>query len=325
MLTIILPCILTYIFNFSLSFSCFPYSWKLAHIIPVAKVANPTLPSEFRPISILPFLSKVLVHIVHNQFSSYLNSNNILNTLQSGFRLGHSTTTALLQVTDDIRRAIDQKQSTVLVLLDFSSAFNSVDFDILLKILQAINVSSSAILWFDSYLRGRSQCIRCNDTYSNWCNLIAGVPQGGVLSPLLFTVFINSITKITCSNFHLYADDLQLYRHFEASEAKLAIDALNDDLDKISRWSRSHGLTINSNKSQALIGSSRYNSSIIDNCTLPNVIINGTSIAYSESAKNLGLIIDNRLSWGAYITDLNRKVHYAFHSLKRLQNFLPFN
>lgn len=116
--------------------------------------------------------------------------------------------TALLKVTDDIRQAMDDKLLTILTLLDFSSAFNSVDFDILLAILRSLNVSSSATAWFESYLRGRSQRVRCDEATSDWCDLVAGVPQGGVLSPLLFSIFINTATTVISSNFHLYADDL---------------------------------------------------------------------------------------------------------------------
>ncbi|CAK1578673.1 unnamed protein product [Parnassius mnemosyne] len=327
-ITLILPFllpILTHIFNFSLSSCCFPSSWKLAHIIPIPKVSNPSSATHYRPISILPFLSKVLEHIVHTQLTKFLNRNNILSTFQSGFRPGHSTTTALLKVTDDIRCGIDQKYLTVLVLLDFSSAFNSIDFDILLSILHSINVSPSTIQWFDSYLRGRSQCIRINETLSKWCNLATGVPQGGVLSPLLFSIFINCITQVISSNFHLYADDLQLYRHFLVTEANSALLEINNDLNKIDEWSSSYGLVINPKKSQAMIIGTRFTRKLLDFSSLPTLQINGIPLSISETLKNLGIIMDCKLTWNAHITEISRKIYYTFHSLKCLQHFLPLS
>ncbi|XP_068618871.1 uncharacterized protein [Battus philenor] len=199
MISLLLPQllpILCHIFNYSLVNSCFPSAWKRANIIPLPKVSNPTSFSNFRPISLLPYLSKVLEHIVHNQLSSYLTSNSLLSPFQSGFRSGHSTVTALLKVTDDIRLAMEDKSLTILTLLDFSSAFNSVDFDVLLAILRSLNVSPLALAWFESYLRGRSQRIHSDDVSSDWCDLGAGVPQGGVLN-ILFDVSEIIVYKAT--------------------------------------------------------------------------------------------------------------------------------
>ncbi|XP_052756195.1 uncharacterized protein LOC128201897 [Galleria mellonella] len=152
--------IITHIINFSLDTCSFPELWKKAYIIPVPKTSNPSTLTDFRPISILPALSKLLEQIVHKQLSVYLSSNNLLSPLQSGFRPGHSTVSALVKVTDDIRRAMDNHSLTLLVLLVFSSAFNSVDYDILLNILSSLNISPPVINWFNSYLRGRLQCVR---------------------------------------------------------------------------------------------------------------------------------------------------------------------
>ncbi|KAJ8735050.1 hypothetical protein PYW08_014300 [Mythimna loreyi] len=321
-LPVILP-VLTHIFNFSL-FSCaVPGAWKQAHIIPLPKIPNPASLTDFRPISILPFLSKVLEHIVHQQLSRFLSSNDLLSPFQSGFRPGHSTVTALLKVTDDIRWAMDHKSLTLLVLLDFSSAFNSVDFEILLGILKSLNFSSSTIRWFDSYLHGRSQRVRLDEFSSDWCSLTAGVPQGGVLSPLLFSIFINSVTRVISSNFHLYADDLQLYHHFRGEDAEAAVSAVNSDLELIGEWSRSFGLQINPKKSQAMIIGGRYMRNKLDIASLSPLWLNGVKIEYVDTAKNLGVIMDSHLSWSAHVAEVSRKVHYTFHSLKCLQSFLP--
>ncbi|KAA5587551.1 hypothetical protein F3H15_36870, partial [Pseudomonas aeruginosa] len=115
--------------------------------------------------------------------------------------------------------------------------------------LSSLNVSSSVIQWFNSYLRGRSQSVRYEESFSEWCDLTAGVPQGGVLSPLLFSVFINTISQSLSSHFHLYADDLQLYRHTRVADVGAAISAINVDLSAIYNWAKSFGLLVNPSKS----------------------------------------------------------------------------
>ena len=171
---------ITNIFNSSIATATFPTEWKQAYVIPLPKIASPTQPKDFRPISILPLLSKVFERIVHSQLVKFLGAHQLLNPLQSGFRTGHSTSTALVKITDDIRLAMNNTQITLLVLLDFSNAFNSVDFDILLARLKALNVSQPSLDWFKSYLHGRRQCVKTADACSEWTDLVAGVPQGGV-------------------------------------------------------------------------------------------------------------------------------------------------
>ncbi|CAK1591293.1 unnamed protein product [Parnassius mnemosyne] len=321
-LDIIIP-ILCHILNSSISCGVFPSTWKDAHIIPLPKKPNPTSFSEYRPISILPFLSKVLERLVYNQLSAFLRNNSLLNPLQSGFRPGHSTVTALVNITEDIRSAMEYGKLTILSLLDFSNAFNSIDFEILLGILGSLNISPTVIGWFQSYLSGRRQCIRIDDTFSSWCDTIAGVPQGGVLSPLLFSIFINSIaTKIT-SSYHLYADDLQIYTHVSPSELHVAITTINSDLEQISDWAKTYGLKINPLKTQVIVIGS---SNMIGKSNLsqaPQVVFDGNFIPLSEKVKDLGIYIDSNLSWGPQIQEVSRKLFAAARSLNRLRNFLP--
>ncbi|XP_072934958.1 uncharacterized protein [Epargyreus clarus] len=230
---------------------------------------------------------------------------------------------ALLKVTEDIRWAVEDRQLTLLVLLDFSNAFSSVDFDILLGILQSINISSITISWFDSYLRGRSQRVRVDNSFSDSYELHAGVPQGGVLSPLLFSLFINSITSVISCKYHLYADDLQLYHHFNAAESDLAITTMNDNIRRVVEWSKSFGLRVNPLKTQAIIIGSRHARSLIDYSTLASVNVDGSLIPYSETVKDLGLLINSTLSWNAHVNEVSRRVHYSLHSIKCLQGVLP--
>lgn len=189
-LDLILP-IITHIINYSLANKIFPAIWKMAHVVPLPKSPNPSSLSHFRPISILPIPSKVIENAVFKQLSLYLYKNNLLSPFQSGFRPSHNTVTALLKVTDDIRLAMDNQLITVVTLLDFSNAFNSVDFDIMLGILRSLNLSPSAIGWFHSYLYGRRQRVRTDEAYSDWANISAGVPKAAY-----FALFFSRSTSI---------------------------------------------------------------------------------------------------------------------------------
>lgn len=315
---------IAHIVNFSLSNNTFPSEWKKAFVIPIPKKTVTSELKDFRPISILPFLSKILEKVVHRQLSTFLRNNNLLSPFQSGFRSSHSTSTALIKITDDIRSAIDDKKLTLLTLLDFSNAFNCVDHDILLAVLRSLNFSHSNLLWFSSYLDGRQQCVRIDDIYSGWCNVDSGVPQGGVLSPLLFSIFINTIVPaLRFSSFHLYADDVQLYVSFEPDQTAHGIDCLNRDLVAIYNWTQKFGLQINPSKTQVMIiGGNYYISRLNTNC-LPLVIYNSQPLQFCTEVKNLGLYITNNLSWDCHIAQVGKKMYGSMHSLKLMKNFLP--
>lgn len=311
------------IFNFSISSGSFPTAWKEAQVTPLPKKLNPSCFSDYRPISILPFLSKVFERILNRQFSLFLSRKNLFNPFQSGFRTGHSTTTALVKIAEDIRLGMDNQCVTVLTLLDFSNAFNDVDHELLLHTFQSLNVSPEVIDWFQSYLCNRRQRIRVDDSFSDWCTIKSGVPQGGVLSPLLFSIFIGSITSRITSPYHMYADDLQVYTQAKLVDLPKAIALLNNDLHSIVQWSKSHGLRVNPSKTQAIIIGSHKLISRIDWSNLPSIMLDGTRIKYSDTVKDLGVIFDKYLSWAPQVSEVSRKVFASIGSLRRLKNFLP--
>lgn len=317
----VLP-ILCHIFNCSLSSSEFPDAWRHALVIPIPKISNPTSFSNYRPISILPFLSKVLERIVHEQLYTYLHNNNILSSFQSGFRPGHSTVTALNKVCEDIRYGVDNQQVTILALLDFSNAFNTVDSDILLGILRSINFSPKTTEWFYSYLHGRTQRIKFDGKQSSQCNISAGVPQGGVLSPLLFSIFINTLTQHIRSSYHLYADDLQIYETAPINDIPRAIDNINSNLQIINNWSKSFGLSVNPSKSKVcMFGTSKQLFKL--QSSLPPILFNNICLEPSASVVNLGIRMDSTFSWSPQIAELSRKIFCALGSLRRWKNLLP--
>ena len=325
----ILPFIIhsiTDIFNSSLRSRTFPALWKLAHITPIPKTQNPTSASDYRPISILPALSKSLEYIVHHQITDFLSHNNYLNPFQSGFRPNHSTRTALIQVTDDIREAMDNRLLTLLVLLDFSKAFQMVDHKIMLaKLSHFYNFSSGPVQWMKSYLDGRLQRVKISNEQSDWKLLNSGVPQGSVLGPLLFSLYINDLPTATMESLkhHMYADDLQCYSTFTPSLLPRAIETTNCELKRIFEWSSRHGLQINPQKSQCIIIGSRQLLSRIDSQVIPPVSLNGVCIPFSTSVKNLGVFFNETLTWNDHINFICKKAYAALHPLYKLRNTIP--
>lgn len=316
---------LTHIFNFSFSSGVFPDIWKHARIRPLAKVMTPTGVGDYRPISILPALSKVAEKLVCTQLTRYLSNHNLLDRFQSGFRNKHSTSTALTCVLDDLGIAVDSGLVSLLSLLDFSKAFDSVNFEILLAKLSSFNLSNNVINWFRSYLFGRSQSVLVNNKSSCLLSVSCGVPQGSVLGPLLFSIYLSGISSCFqhCS-YHLYADDLQVYLSSSIDDFSHAVDKLNSDLQAVKRWSDGNMLTLNPSKCQVMIvGFPTSLIRVFNNSPKP-VIISDQIIPYErKSVKNLGVYFDPNLSWDQHTTHLCKKIFSILHYLNKLKYLLP--
>ncbi len=308
----ILP-VLTFIFNSILTKSFFPKHWKISKVVPIAKVKDPAHLADYRPISILPALSKALELIMRRQIVDYVDRKGLLTRWQSGFRAGRSTQTALLKVTDYLFRASDRKLLSILALLDFSKAFDCVDHDLLcLKLGQQFGFSTSAVSLIKSYLTNRMQSVWVNGSYSSQIPVSSGVVQGSVLGPLLFSLFINDIEQsIKSCNFHLYADDVQLYYSGPRNCLAEIVAEINKDLERVFQWSTANGLMLNSRKSQVMIIGTPSNS----NSLLPIVRMNGEPIDFVEKVKNLGLWMNGALSWRDHVSKICSGVTFTLRRL----------
>jgi hypothetical protein len=304
-LRILLPQVLPYIthvFNTILTTFKFPMAWRTSKIVPQAKKNEPVTLSHYRPISILPALSKAMEVIVKRQINGYIKNNGLLCWFQSGFWSNHSTCSALLKITNVLLMASEAERVSVMLLLDFSKSFDSVDHDLLCaKLADQYVFSRNTVSFIRSYLSQRMQCVWVNGNFSEYQPVTAGVVQDLVLGALLFSLFINDIVgQISSSNglqmlsiCHLYANDAQLYLSSNPFTFDRSIARLNEDLDRIHQWSMANQLIINSSKSQAMI----INPSLLPIDVSPLIKLGTDVILCYKKLKNLGLLINQDLTW----------------------------
>ena len=323
MLLPVLNIYLCHVFNHMIMTSTFPICWKTGHVIPVAKVNIPNSVKDFRPISLLPSLSKIFEHVLHDQIIAYLDRKSLLNPFQSGFRKHCGTTTALIKIEDDLKLSMDTNMFSILVLLDFSKAFDSIDHKLLItKLDKLFGFDSSAVKLIKSYLCDRSQYVEFDKIKSETVMLSCGVPQGSILGPLLFSLFINDLPNVLndCS-FHMYADDVQIYASGKVSEQNLLLENINSNIEAICSWSKRNGLILNAAKTQSI---KMCKKSVADYLhSLPSVKVGDTQVPYSTTVKNLGLILDQHLDFHAHINHICKSVFGGLHSLNRLRYCTP--
>ena len=270
-------------------------------MIPILKDGDHEKAANNRPLSLLAVASKVLERIVLNQFSAYLRKNNRLTSHQSGNKKAHSTETLNILLTDKILEAMDKKKITALVLLDLSKAFDSIDHARLLHKLSFLGASPSTVKWFKSYLTGRRQYVRIGSTHSDTLPITHGVPQGAILSPLLFCIYLNDLpTSPTFCNLESYVDDSKLFMSFPLVELVAAIEKLEQDLHSVAQWCCENHLLINPDKTKLLfLGTRQMLSRLPED---PRVVFLGKTLKPTDSAKDLGVFLDPHLTYDHHIS-----------------------
>ena len=312
----------TNIINTSIIYKKFPSRWKNALVKPLPKINNPSCASDYRPISLLPAFSKVLEKLIAKQMIEYLKETNYFDNLQSAYKSSHSTVTALLNVTDDIYECLENSELVFLVLLDYSKAFDCANHRLILAKLKAAGFRDDSLEWIFSYLNGRSQKIVTGTGESEWNGLVNGVPQGSVLGPLLFTVLVSDLRDaIKRGKYHMYADDTQAYYSCRCENVNDTIKEINSDLSRVSSYSKSNCLKLNTGKSKFIIIGSRPNLKKLKDIALDPIKIDQDIIERVYEAKNLGVTFDEELSW---TRDVNLRTAKAYGKLKHSYRFKKF-
>ena len=311
----------------SLSSGCVPCSLKTAVISPLLKKPNldRDILNHYRPISNLPFLAKVLEKVVSSCLVSHMRSNGLYETYQSAYRAYHSTETCLVKVQNDILCAMDRHELTVLLLLDLSAAFSTVDHEILLQRLSIrLGITGPALEWFQSYLSCRHQFVDINGVSSESSILKYGVPEGSVLGPLLFTIYMLPLGDIMRKHnikFHSYADDTQLYLSFSPTKAEgfHALSCLTKCVSEIELWMKANLLKLNTEKTEILVLGTK---SVIRKYQLDDFRVGLSSISPSETVRNLGSIFDPVLNMACHVTSLCKSAYYHLYNLGKVRKCL---
>ena len=301
----------------SLKLSIFPEQMKLARVTPIFKSGDCHDPNNFRPVSVLPALSKILEKVMHKKLNSFLEKNKILCDSQYGFRNSRDTEAAALDIVTDIQLKIDKNEKCCLLSLDLRKAFDTVDHNILLNILWNYGIRGKIYNWFKNYLENRKQYVKINGYISSKKQIICGVPQGSVLGPILFLIYINSITNLKLNGkITLFADDTTII-YFGKKISDIKYEILQD-LKIIQDWLNSKKLTINFDKSSYMFLSKNQ---LSENTT--DIKFNNNSIKYRKCVKFLGLHIDENLSWKNHITNLRNSLSHLVGVLFKVRYYIP--
>ena len=321
----LLPTI-TQIVRTSLSSGTFPTAYKHARIIPLLKKLNldANILSNYRPISNLPFIGKIIERIAIQQLQTYLSENNLHARMQSAYRSFHSVETALLKVQNDILRALDKHQEALLLLLDFNAAFDTIDHNQLLnRLMSRYGVKGKVLQWISSYLSGRTQSIAIGNVLSDPVDLNCGVPQGSVAGPLIFTLFSAPLQDIIESHglqSVVYADDTQIYFTFPPRDRLLAVQKIESCVADIRSWCQRNWLVLNDGKTELMYFTSKF----IRNRTewKPAIKIGNAIIQPSPLARNLGVIMDSSLNMSSHVNNVCKSAMFGIRKIGQIRQYL---
>ncbi len=308
---------LAHIFNLSLSTGVFPSALKVAKVIPVFKKDDPHIFSNYRPISLLPCFSKILERLIYNRLDNFLTRFNILHENQYGFRKHHSTDLALLDIYNNISSSLELNHHTIGIFLDLSKAFDTINHDILLSKLHHYGIRGLALDLLSSYLSSRLQYTSYDSHLSGLLPVSCGVPQGSILGPLLFLLYVNDIPSSSKHfSFVLFADDTNIF--LSHPNLNTLTHIFNTELIKVSNWFKANKLSLNVSKTNYIHFSKKKH-----NTPPTNIMIDNTLIHPVEHTKFLGVIIDQNLSWKHHISKITNQVSKNIGILRKLRSTFP--
>ena len=317
---------LTDLFNSSLTSGIFPQCFKSALVTPILKkrCLDHNDLNNYRPVSNLCFIAKILEKLVLSKVSSYLNSHNLHNTCQSAYHPGHSTETALLKVVNDLFLSLNKGNISVLALLDFSSALDTIDHPILVHCHHTdFGFTDTVLQWFSSYLTDRTHYVSLSNHCSAFAPVHSGVPQGSVLGPILFTMYIKPLSAIIDSHsilHHSFADDLQLHMSAPPDRISELLHSMQSCISDVKAWATANMLKLNDNKTELMLIT--YNRTKHLHNLPTSITIGNAQIPFKQSVKNLGLTLDCHLTMNAHVTNIARTCYIEQYRLASICRFL---
>ena len=301
--------------NKSIECGIVPKSCKLAKVVPIFKAKDKELFTNYRPISLLPSVSKILEKVIHVRLYDFVRDS--LFRSQYGFRSGHSTTHAVCELVHSTLNGFDDRKSTLGAFLDMSKAFDTIDHSLLIKKLEHYGVRGKALDWFRSYLQGRSQFVSYKNVNSDIKQMLFGVPQGSVLGPLLFIIYTNDLPHaMPSSKCILYADDTTIFN--SSNNLTELYDNMKADLAIASDWLHANKLTLNVSKTNYILFT-RDKPPV----TVPIIKLGDEQINRVTHLKFLGIHIDHRLEWNEHILGCKNKIASGCYALNSLKKILP--
>ena len=320
--------LITDIVNMSLRESMIPKSLKTAHIRPRLKKTglDSDILKNYRPVSNLTFISKVIEKVISGRLNEHLINNSLFDPLQSAYRYKHSTETALIKVQNDILSALDAGSSAILLMLDLSAAFDTIDHDILLaRLCNVYGITGNALDWFRSYLTGRIQRVVIEYSVSVDQELDFGVPQGSVLGPIIYCTYTKPVSDIIQRHglsHHSYADDTQLYMtmdHFN-NDWRDGLARIELCVSEIREWMNKNMLKLNDDKTELIVFASKYRHDLYNDLS---ITIGDTVVDCSSQVKDLGVIFDRVLSLRQHVSYTSRACRFHLRNISRIRKYTP--
>ena len=309
---------LVYLFNLSFRKGLFPDRWKQATIIPLYKGGDKSEVSNYRPVSLLTLPGKLIEKIAHSQMSSFLDHNALLSDRQGGFRKGHSTTSSIAELTDILLSNINKGLTSLAAFVDLRKAFDTVDHGILIMKLNCYGIEGINSRWCSNYLKDRAQRTLANGVVSSSEVITCGVPQGSVLGPLFFILYVNDMQHaVKGAHLQLYADDTVI--HVTDKDSKGAVTKLQPALNRFSKWCTANKLTLNASKTKLMIFGTR---SKIKKAKNSVVRVGDTPLQIVPTYKYLGVTLDSTLSFNCQVNSTLSMVVYKTNLLSKIRKFL---